>query len=132
MISRSWLAWPMVLGVLAGVPASPGQAQPSPGSLVPCPDTGLSFEGGCACWAPRIAPVWGTDLYAGQSAICAAAVHAGIVTMNGGTVLVRRAPGQSHYGGSTRNGVTSQTLGAAESSFRLEQHTGGYGSAPRR
>jgi hypothetical protein len=53
--------------------------------------------------------VTGTDVYADDSPVCIAAVHAGLITYAyGGTVTVQvRRPGLNKYSGSTRNGVTS-------------------------
>lgn len=110
-------------------------AQPAGGSLMPCPATAeawLPENGGCACWAPRPAPVWGTDIYTAASAICAAALHAGVIPPSGGTVRVIAAPGQASYAGSARNGVTSEPHGAAPRSFRIERYQGGYGTPPNR
>lgn len=52
--------------------------------------------------------VWGTDVYAGDSSVCLAAVHAGLITAeDGGEVTVRIGQGQTFYPGSTRNGIQS-------------------------
>jgi hypothetical protein len=51
--------------------------------------------------------VWGTDTYTDDSAICAAAVHAGKITTAGGNVLLEIRPGENNYSGTSRNGVTS-------------------------
>lgn len=120
--------------VVLAVALMPGVAvaQPAGGSLMPCPDTAGGFEGACACWAPRAAPVWGTDLYTTDSAVCAAAVHGGAIAATGGTVRVTGAPGQARYVGSTRNGITSMDHGAAARSVRIERNTAGYGAPPGR
>lgn len=61
---------------------------------------------------------WGTDVYTGDSSICTAAVHAGVITLDrGGPVTVELRPGQSAYKGTTRNGVTSIDYGAYAHSF---------------
>ena len=52
--------------------------------------------------------VWGTDLYTDDSAVCAAGVHAGAITLDGGLVTVEIRPGELEYFGSTRNGITSE------------------------
>ncbi|XP_007252805.3 macrophage mannose receptor 1 [Astyanax mexicanus] len=53
--------------------------------------------------------VYGTMTYRGDSNICAAAIHAGVVLNEiGGDCTVLKAPGQSFYSGSTRNGITSK------------------------
>jgi hypothetical protein len=54
-------------------------------------------------------PLWGTDIYAEDSSICAAAVHAGVIGLDaGGPVRVTAAGPQPSFGGSVRNRVTSQ------------------------
>ncbi|XP_024917706.1 macrophage mannose receptor 1 isoform X1 [Cynoglossus semilaevis] len=63
--------------------------------------------------------VFGTTTYRGDSNICAAAIHAGIVlNENGGDCTLLKAPGQDFYTGSTRNGITSREFdGNFEVSF---------------
>ena len=64
------------------------------------------------------ATVWGTDIYAGDSSICTAAVHAGAITLeSGGEVTIEFRPGRTIYGSSTRNGITTDTYGTYERSF---------------
>ena len=64
--------------------------------------------------------VWGTDVYTGDSALAAAAVHAGLVK-TGETAVVRVIVEQprSKYQGSVRNGVTSQEYGQYGTAYRL-------------
>lgn len=62
--------------------------------------------------------VWGSDVYADQSSICTAAVHAGLITLeDGGAIAIRIRPGQNTYRGSTRNEVTSGDFGQWPGSF---------------
>lgn len=71
-----------------------------------CPENGTSF------------PVWGSDVYTGDSSICTAAVHAGEITLeDGGYVSVEFRPGRSTYGSTTRNGITTSTFGQYHISF---------------
>jgi hypothetical protein len=64
--------------------------------------------------------VWGTGIYADTSHIATAAVHAGVLRSGQkGFVKITVLPGQQSYEGSTRNGVTSQTFGAFEGSYRI-------------
>jgi hypothetical protein len=64
--------------------------------------------------------VWGTDVYTTDSAIAAAAVHAGVLRAGEkGFVKVTILPGQASYEGSTRNGVTTQNFGAFPGSYRV-------------
>jgi LCCL domain-containing protein len=53
--------------------------------------------------------VWGTDVYINDSAICVAAVHAGIITLDGGAVTVTKATALKAYEASLRNGVQSMS-----------------------
>nr|WP_246524196.1 LCCL domain-containing protein [Neoroseomonas eburnea] len=75
----------------------------------------------CACRAGSAAEgqVWGTDTYTADSRICVAARHAGLLTANGGEVVVTATRGAASYRGSTRNGVTSDEYEAYDSSFTL-------------
>ncbi|GLD55459.1 macrophage mannose receptor 1 [Lates japonicus] len=53
--------------------------------------------------------VYGTSVYRGDSNICAAAIHAGVVLNEiGGDCTLLKAAGQDFYPGSTRNGITSR------------------------
>lgn len=61
--------------------------------------------------------VWGTDLYTDDSSVCTAGVHAGRLTLGGGSVTIELRPGASGYVGSARNGVTSSNYGSWSGSF---------------
>ena len=65
-------------------------------------------------------PLWGTDIYTGDSAIAAAAVHAGLVKA-GETAVVKVTVEQplAQYQGSVRNGVTSHDFGRYGTAYRL-------------
>jgi hypothetical protein len=65
-------------------------------------------------------PLWGTDVYTGDSALAVAAVHAGLVEA-GKSAIVRVTVAQplKQYAGSTRNGVTSHDFGAFGTAYRL-------------
>jgi hypothetical protein len=63
--------------------------------------------------------VWGTDIYTNDSSICRAALHAGVISTNGGEVTVHPEPGQNRYLGTTRNGVTTDNYGNWGASFRF-------------
>ena len=65
-------------------------------------------------------PLWGTDIYTGDSSLAAAAVHAGLVKAEE-TAIVKVtvvAPPQS-YQGSVRCGVTSHDFGRYGTAYRL-------------
>ncbi|MEN8446123.1 MAG: LCCL domain-containing protein [Cyanobacteria bacterium J06555_13] len=59
--------------------------------------------------------VWGTEVYHGQSSVCFAAVHAGVITMeDGGEITIRIDRGQSTYSGSSRNGIASDDFSSRD------------------
>ena len=61
--------------------------------------------------------VWGSDVYTTGSSICPAAVHAGVITMEGGEITIEMRPGRTVYGSTQRNGITSNPSGEYPSSF---------------
>lgn len=121
-----------VLLLLLGIGAAPAAAQ-MPGSMPMCPSAGTGFALRCLCWGAQasVGHVWGSGPYANESAICAAARHAGVIGEDGGAVRVVPMPGQASYRGSHRNGITSADRGASSRSFRLERATAAWGATPR-
>lgn len=68
------------------------------------------------------AGVWGSDIYTGDSSICAAALHAGVITLEeGGKVTIEYRPGRTVYGSTTRNGITSNPFGQYHVSFMIRK-----------
>jgi phage baseplate assembly protein gpV len=66
--------------------------------------------------------VWGHGIYTGDSSVCTAAVHAGVITLErGGPITVERRGGQKVYGSSTRNGVKTAAYKAWHTSFVFPQ-----------
>ncbi len=64
--------------------------------------------------------VWGTDVYAGDSSLATAAVHAGAVKVDESTIVkVTVMQPQNHYSGSERNGITSHDFGRFGSAFSV-------------
>jgi LCCL domain-containing protein len=63
--------------------------------------------------------VWGTDEYTDDSGICVAAVHAGLLTLDGGVVVLERRPGRDSYQGSERHGVVSRDYPAWPRGYRF-------------
>lgn len=61
--------------------------------------------------------IWGTDVYTADSSICVAAVHAGLITLQGGAFAIEILAGQEAYPGSARNGVLSNTWRSYPRSF---------------
>jgi serine/threonine protein kinase len=68
-----------------------------------------------------IGSVWGSGVYTDDSALAAAAVHAGALKAGQkGLVRVTILPGRAGYAGSTSNGVTSDSWGEWSGSYRVE------------
>lgn len=95
----------------AGCSFSARQIEGEPGSthLVACP---------ADCDA-RVQMLYGTDIYTSDSYICLAAMHAGLINVNGGAVQVIIEKGRPAYRGSLRNQIQSRDYGKYEGSFRL-------------
>jgi hypothetical protein len=70
-------------------------------------DPGEAFKvrcaGGCAT-----STVYGTDQYTGDSRLCAAALHSGVIEAGGGSFRVKVEGAKSGFTGSKRNGVESR------------------------
>ena len=100
----------------------PAETTPAP-TVASCPASYTSRVGdpselSCLC-APQgmRGSVWGTDVYTADSSICRAALHAGVVTNEGGLVSLRGAAGRERYDGSARRGVSTSGWGRYDSSF---------------
>lgn len=95
----------------AGCSFNATQIRDAPGTahLVSCPPN-------CA----RNGGLWGTDTYTGDSGICRAAIHAGLLGNQGGMVVVILDVGRPAFRGSTRNGEQSSDYGNYGSSFHLQ------------
>ncbi|MFT8242960.1 LCCL domain-containing protein [Roseomonas sp. BN140053] len=112
--------------------AGPAAAQTAAEPPSQCPDDFRAYNGTSeplACLCPAEAtgrgPLWGTDTYTSDSAVCKAAVHAGIIPRSGGAVTVLPQPGRNAYPGTTRNGLSSSNYGRYDASFRFERATAG-------
>ena len=111
------LLWLALFGAACAWPA----AAQIPGQLPICPWTMNGFTTRCQCWGPGNGPVWGSGIYAGESSVCAAARHAGVIGEDGGAVRIVPLAGMAAYRGSHRNGITSQDKGSSQRSFRVER-----------
>ncbi|MEE6519925.1 hypothetical protein FKM82_017704, partial [Ascaphus truei] len=80
---------------------------PAPITEVICPKECLNEKGN----------VWGSNIYTDESSICRAAIHAGRLTNDGGSVIVEKTSGQSSYEDSTRNGIKTRNHGEWSGSF---------------
>jgi hypothetical protein len=108
-----------------------GYTPPSAGGTSPiaaaCPSTMTDLRGTgqartCHCGPDTMGGgVWGTDFYTDDSSICAAALHAGVISTAGGTVTAVAAPGRISYQGSVRNGVESHDFAEWHGSFYFQR-----------
>ncbi len=110
--------------------AFPASAQTIPPLEVPssasCPAKIGSDKVGLVlgCWCDPSAmkgSVWGSDPYTNDSSICAAALHSGAVSAEGGPVVVQVAPGADKYTGSDANGVKSSDYGSWRASITFAE-----------
>ena len=95
-------------------------ATEAPGSLVNlCKDIGQSYY--FRVRGEDEGSVWGTDIYTGDSALPAAAVHAGIVAVGESAVVkIAAVEPLSQYQGTTRNGITSHSFGPYATAYRID------------
>jgi outer membrane protein OmpA-like peptidoglycan-associated protein len=110
----------------AAAPTAAPSRPPTMSTASVCPDNFAAYADttdpvACACSADATArgSVWGMDVYTGDSSVCRAALHAGVVAKSGGAVTVVPEAGRQVYPGVTRNGVSSSNYGAYRSSFRF-------------
>jgi hypothetical protein len=83
-------------------------------------------EYACDCSGGLKGPVWGTDIYTRDSALCTSAIHAGELPTSGvGTITLRPAPGCGSYRGTLSHGVTSSNWGAFGGSYYFPAHGDG-------
>lgn len=115
-------------------PDAPAEAEAAPGGIVYFDHTGdwvtppnrfpaqpgVVYRFVCPA-ANQTGNVWGTDIYTDDSSICEAAVHAGVISRDGGTVHYVRRGAQESFRGSVRNGVSSSDYAAWPGSFRFVQ-----------
>ena len=63
--------------------------------------------------------VWGSNPYTGDSHICPAGIHAGVIPQSGGRVVVTVGGGLPKFEGSKKNGIQSQRYGKYGSSMTI-------------
>lgn len=74
----------------------------------------------CSCAGDAVAgSVWGSNPYTGDSNICTAARHSGVIDTAGGVLQLVNRPGQAEYKGSTANGITTSDWGSYGNSFEV-------------
>ncbi len=88
-------------------------------TLETCPQNalGIAQETLCLCRSGGGGSVWGSGPYTGDSSVCTAALHAGVMDASGGPVRVIPSQGLESYEGSTANGVTTRDWGSFRTSF---------------
>ncbi|MDG2004433.1 MAG: LCCL domain-containing protein [Novosphingobium sp.] len=101
----------------------------SPENIGNCPTNATGYRGSggsytcsCSTAASGSGNVWGTYVYTDESAICRAAVQAGVISAGGGQVIFNILPGRSSYkgtGGGTHNGVSSSDYGSWQGSYKF-------------
>ncbi|HEY3594215.1 MAG TPA: LCCL domain-containing protein [Polyangiaceae bacterium] len=79
-------------------------------SRVSCPP-GCADKGG----------LWGSDVYTGDSAVCRAGIHAGLISPNGGALTVVMEGGRPAFRGSVRNGIRSSDYGSYGTSYHVQR-----------
>lgn len=77
----------------------------------------------CPAGGDAAGKIWGTDVYTVDSMICVAAVHAGVITANGGAVTVKRTTGLRQYTASERFGIASKAADANADAFSVAAAT---------
>jgi len=116
----------VLAGLLAAYSHAPSAQQAiglSPGEsasgLASQPDRRYRFV--CAAVAVPAKNVWGTGEYADDSAICSAAIHAGLLQLGqAGLVTIVIGQGASSFRGSEQNGVISSEYSNDDASYRFD------------
>lgn len=96
-------------------------------ALDSCPANAMGMSVGesltCSCepGSTETGYVWGSGPYTSDSGVCRAAVHAGVIDADGGTLRLRALPGRSAYAASRRNGVATNGWGANGGSFDFDR-----------
>jgi hypothetical protein len=90
---------------------------------------GTSVSVRCPAGCRDETAVWGTDVYTDDSAVCRAAIHAGVIDVErGGAFVLTIQGGEAGYEASTRQGVTTRPWGAWSRSFAVAPAGSGVGT----
>jgi Caspase domain/LCCL domain len=93
-------------------------------------DSNASLVCTCSAEAASLSrPIYGSEIYTDDSPVCRAAVHAGAVPADGGTVIVRQRGPQTAFASSNRNGVATLSWPQSSTSFSVAR--AGDGDAPQ-
>lgn len=120
--TRSYAAWPYSYTFATDGALSP-IAWTTAWNRIP-PEFAAPISVACPSGGTTDPGVWGNDVYTSDSSICLAAVHAGVITLEGGgPVTVTRAPALGEYDGIERNRVVSRGYGAWTDAFSVTAAT---------
>ena len=115
-----------ILLILPGLLAAVALAQEPQQLPLTCQMTAQGIEGEpgttVAATCPANCPlstIWGTDTYTDDSPVCVAALHAGVITSEGGPLVITIEAGQQSYAATTRNGVSSNSYPQWPRSFSV-------------
>lgn len=107
--------------VLAAIAPALAQVQECPSSFSGHGALPVGASLTCTCSSEQITgSVWGTGRYTGDSSVCAAARHAGVIRASGGKVTVYREGKCPALVGSIRNGIETRDWGAYDLTFAFE------------
>ncbi|NER00774.1 MAG: hypothetical protein F6K30_29445 [Cyanothece sp. SIO2G6] len=124
LLIQGLLGFCLVMGLMWHQGGAVQGQEPDPVMAISWQETAVPYRGErgdrtfyCPA-AGQLGPLWGSDLYADDSSICTAAVHAGLITvMDGGAIAIRLLPGTINYPSSSQNDVSSATKPASLGSF---------------
>ena len=116
--SNDYGAYPHSIEFKGAAPPPPGPGR-CPASMSINRELPTPFTCRCTAQALLGGAVWGTDVYTADSSLCRAALHAGRIAPDGGTITVVWDDGRPLYIGSSRNGVASNDYGAYPASIRF-------------
>lgn len=113
---------PIVLSSFLAVLASPVAAE----SIAPPCSAYSEDKAGWSCFCEAgAAPgsAWGSGPYTGDSNVCSAARHAGVIGPEGGMVSLQTVEGQDSYTGSEANGIVTRDWGSYPKSIAFPQQS---------
>jgi len=67
--------------------------------------------------------VHGTGVYSAKSSICRAAIHAGVISNNGGLIVIVKGPTVEFFQGTSQRGIVSTESKISELSFGVSTPT---------
>ncbi|MEM8695963.1 MAG: LCCL domain-containing protein [Pseudomonadota bacterium] len=129
------LRWPVMAVAAMGLAACGGAAEEPAEEPVEevepladaCPDRVQDMRGSteaftCSCSAEtaEAGTVWGAGPYSDDSAVCRAAMHAGLVGDEPANVTINFMPGRDSYTASEANGVETRRWGSWGGSYAFE------------